>query len=361
MEVAQENLAQSLEIEAQKFRENVESFKTQYDETVAEMMKEYKTLEENVSQMKATNDAAIAAAKRAEELKDQQDYYRIQLSAADIHEIELLRSVEPYLRDKEPLNKVIYKYDKTHPEGYKQVPGELCYLITDDWRTEYYYRGLWEQTTFAKNPYAAELNAEWPKIWDAKKDNQGSSADGYPVYKGGYKDNLTIYDYDYWLDFIEGASGGETNLSQFNVNKIGRRTKIVTQKDVNCLFSENIPPYIYINADGDVSDERKQAEQIGNMEAIQVKPEIYQYLSVGGGQVSAFNTIKDLLVTHTQYANNVNLTTIPIYHLEPNTRITIEDEEIGVKGDYLIKSISLPLTVNGTSSISATKCIEKMI
>lgn len=259
------------------------------------------------------------------------------------------------------INKVIYKYDKTHPEGYKQVPGELCYLITDDWRTEYYYRGLWEQTTFAKNPYAAELNAEWPKIWNAKKDNRGSSADGYPVYKGGYKDNLTIYDYDYWLDFIEGAYEGTVNLSQFNVNKIGRRTKIVTQKDVNCLFSEDIPPYIYINADGDVSDERKQAEQIGNMEAIQVKPEIYQCLSVGGGQVSAFNTIKDLLVTHTQYANNVNLTTIPIYHLEPNTRITIEDEEIGVKGDYLIKSISLPLTVNGTSSISATKCIEKMI
>ena len=97
------------------------------------------------------------------------------------------------------------------------------------------------------------------------------------------------------------------------------------------------------------------------MEVIQVKPEIYQYLSIGGGQVSAFNTIKDLLVTHTQYANSVNLTTIPIYHLEPNTRITIEDDEIGVKGDYLIKSISLPLTVNGTSSISATKCIEKTI
>jgi len=27
--------------------------------------------------MRATNDAAIAAAKRAEEMKDQQDYYRI--------------------------------------------------------------------------------------------------------------------------------------------------------------------------------------------------------------------------------------------------------------------------------------------
>lgn len=125
MEVAQENLAQSLEIEAQKYQENVKSFKTQYDETVAEIMKEYKTLEENVSQMKATNDAAVAAAKRAEELKDQQDYYRIQLSAADIHEIELLRSVEPYLRDKEPLNKVIWKcyYEKPTTDMIGRVIG----------------------------------------------------------------------------------------------------------------------------------------------------------------------------------------------------------------------------------------------
>lgn len=110
MEAAQENLARSLEIEAQKYQENIASFETQYQETVAGLMESYKALEGNVALMRSTNDAAVAAAKRAEEMKDQQDYYRIQLSAADLHEIELLREVEPYLRDKEPLNKVIWKY-----------------------------------------------------------------------------------------------------------------------------------------------------------------------------------------------------------------------------------------------------------
>lgn len=110
MEAAQENLARSLEIEAQKYQENIASFESQYQETVAGLMESYKALEGNVALMRSTNDAAVAAAKRAEEMKDQQDYYRIQLSAADLHEIELLREVEPYLRDKEPLNKVIWKY-----------------------------------------------------------------------------------------------------------------------------------------------------------------------------------------------------------------------------------------------------------
>lgn len=125
MEVAQENLARSLELEAQKYQENVASFEAQYQETVADLMEQYKALEGNVAIMRATNDAAVAAAKRAEEMKNQQDYYRIQLSDTDLHEIELLREVEPYLRDKEPLNKVIWKcyYEKPTTDMIGRVIG----------------------------------------------------------------------------------------------------------------------------------------------------------------------------------------------------------------------------------------------
>ena len=137
MEVAQENLARALELEAQKYQDNVVAFEAQYNETVAGMMEQYKVLEASVSQMRATNDAAIAAAKRAAELADQQDYYRIQLSDADLHEIELLRQVEPYLRDKEPLNKVIWKcyYEKPTTDMIGRVVGSNAttgiYKITE--------------------------------------------------------------------------------------------------------------------------------------------------------------------------------------------------------------------------------------
>ena len=66
-----------------------------------------------------------------------------------------------------------------------------------------------------------------------------------------------------------------------------------------------------------------------------------------------------MLYQFTQYNESINLSVIPIYHLEPNTRITVYDNDTGVNGDYLIKSISLPLAPNGTSNISATKCIER--
>ena len=69
--------------------------------------------------------------------------------------------------------------------------------------------------------------------------------------------------------------------------------------------------------------------------------------------------IKELIFTHTNYNESVNISTVPIYYLEPNTRISIDDPETGVNGDYIIKSISLPLAVSGASNISATKCFEK--
>lgn len=180
LEVAKENLARSLEAEAQKFEENVASFKVQYDETVAGMMEEYKVLEANVSQMRATNDAAVAAAKRAAKLADQQDYYRIQLSDADLHEIELLRQVEPYLRDKEPLNKVIWKcyYEKpttdmigrvvgsgTHTGIYKitEIASGKCYVgqaanISDRWK-QHIKRGVGADTPTRNKLYPAMIAA----------------------------------------------------------------------------------------------------------------------------------------------------------------------------------------------------------
>jgi hypothetical protein len=65
------------------------------------------------------------ANKRAEEIKNSSNFYRIELSDADIEEIKMLRSVSPYLRDKEPLNKVIWKvyYEKPTTDMIGRVVG----------------------------------------------------------------------------------------------------------------------------------------------------------------------------------------------------------------------------------------------
>lgn len=248
--------------------------------------------------------------------------------------------------------KKIWAWDEER-ELFREYPDyEACYLESVDWRTELYYLGLWaDNKTFAKNYYTAELNAEWPKICDVKGKSIGVE-NGYPVYQDTYREQ-SVSGYEYWLDFIEN--------NPFNVDNIGRRTKVVLDKGSNCIFPVDSPDYVYIEANGNAEEIDKKYEEadIVGREAIQVSSEVFKYLTLGGSQNSAYDKIKELLYLHSTYNESISLSVIPIYYLEPNTRITVFDNETGVKGDYMIKTISLPLTPNGTSNISATKCVDK--
>ena len=69
--------------------------------------------------------AALESNKRAALEKQQKDFYRLQLDDIDLEEIERIRSIEPYLRKKEPLNKVIWKvyYEKPCTDLIGRVVG----------------------------------------------------------------------------------------------------------------------------------------------------------------------------------------------------------------------------------------------
>lgn len=234
---------------------------------------------------------------------------------------------------------------------------EVCYLKTNDWRTELYFKGLEDANkAFAKNYYAAELNAEWPKIYDVKGELVSPEGEIIPVYEGAYRE-LSLNQYEYYLDFLSPGSE-EQVTSQFNVDKIGRRIKIGKDNGANCVFTEEPPNIIFINADGDTADDYENA--ISGYDFVQVSEEIYSKLALGGNDSPAYEKVKELLVQHTVYNEAITLTTIPIYYLEPNTRIHIEDNDTAVNGDYIINSISLPFGI-GTSNISCTRCLERTI
>ena len=80
----------------------------------------------------------------------------------------------------------------------------------------------------------------------------------------------------------------------------------------------------------------------------------------GGALRSAYDEIKKELYQYTNYNEQISLTTLPIYYLEPNVRITVRDNQSGIYGDYMVKSISLPLDINGTMSLSCTRALERI-
>lgn len=75
---------------------------------------------------------------------------------------------------------------------------------------------------------------------------------------------------------------------------------------------------------------------------------------------SCYERIKDLLYQYTYMNDTISLTCLPIYYLEPNTRITVEDKPSGINGDFIIQSMSLPLDISSTMTISAYQASKKI-
>lgn len=219
-------------------------------------------------------------------------------------------------------------------------------ITTTDWRTELYLQGtIAEPLGRDSNYYYAELNAEWPKLYDMTNHRYFPEVENTPS-------NI-----DYYLDFIDiGAK-----ISELSVSNIGRRTIVVNDNDINCIFESDIPDFVMIESGKGAETEEKREEcKTRNQRYIQVDTAIYNQLALGGTSNSAYNRVRELLYQNTSYNENITLQAIPIYYLEPNTRITVNDAESGISGDYMISTISLPLDINGTMSISATRALERV-
>lgn len=107
------------------YSENLKQFKENCDNEIFQLTQQKQQYEQEILWLKNVTEAAIAAAKRAEEMKEQQNFYRIQISQEDIEEIELLRQVSHRLRNQEPLNKIIWKcyYERPTTDMIGRVVG----------------------------------------------------------------------------------------------------------------------------------------------------------------------------------------------------------------------------------------------
>ena len=250
----------------------------------------------------------------------------------------------------------IYKWEDN---SYKGIDVGTSLVKTTDWRTEYYLQGVQaEPLGLDSNYYYTELLNEWPKLYNSQ--GQTEIVNGETVYTGKYYDEVlkTPSDIDFYLDIIDSTAA----ISDFSVDKIGRRTIVINDNNINCIFEPEIPDYILIEVTGNAEEmeqKRKECRERGQ-KYIQVESSIFSLLVGGGNYNSAYNRVRELLYQYTSYNESITLQTVPIYHLEPNVRIGVRDIESNIFGDYMISNISIPLDIGGTMTISATRALERI-
>lgn len=238
-----------------------------------------------------------------------------------------------------------YRWGKDR--GYYQVKQDDCMVTTVDWRQELYYEGIEAQDTGADQPYYfAELLNEWPKLFNLKTQQ----------FYDSVKENPSGI--DFWLDMIDDTA----EVGEYSVDNIGRRGVVVQQDQINCVFEQEVPDLVFIDInqnEADIQQEKRECDAAGQ-DWVQVDSTIYSLLTIGGSQNSCYERICDMLYQYTNMNQSITISAIPIYYLEPNTRITVRDDAAGINGQFMISSISLPLDVESSMNISAYQCKQKI-
>lgn len=166
----------------------------------------------------------------------------------------------------------------------------------------------------------------------------------------------TPEDLVFWFDFAD--IGGE--LGKYSVHLIGDRTYAVEDSNISAIYFQETPTVIFLDDDIPDSEKQKQKELKTGYTFIQLPEAIMNLFTISARKKSAMDELDSAIYQHAYCAEGVSLTTLPIYHLQPNTRIFVYDEDSHINGEYIITRLNINLDYKSTMTIGATKAVERI-
>lgn len=164
----------------------------------------------------------------------------------------------------------------------------------------------------------------------------------------------------YYFDFMDANS----SYGKYAISCIGDRAKAINDDKVNSIYYKETPEILLITEE-ELQELRKNQGDYQDLIGtgytfIKLTPNIENYFHISAQGKSAWDELQNQLYQFTNFAESITITSVPIYYLEPNNRILINNSELGINGEYIISKITVPLAYNGTTSITATKAIERI-
>lgn len=274
---------------------------------------------------------------------------RYHLAIDDKPDIDLAMQNMWEVKDKK--SNLIVRYDFNTLDDYSVDDYTVTLVGTpcDEWREELYRRALNAQVSNSvyDNYYDSELIAEWRNLYNSMNKNWDATNHWNPDV---FNDPGSI---NFWLDFIDTSSA----LGKYSIKNIGRRTKVVNNNDIKTVYNSEVPDVVFI--EGLDQDLIVKYQGIGQRFFI-LTNEYYDMFSISTTGTSCFDQIREMMYQNLCYNTTISLTCLPKYYIEPNNIIRVEDKDSNIYGNYQITQYSLPLTYNGTMSITATEVLTRV-
>lgn len=228
----------------------------------------------------------------------------------------------------------------------KEGESGVSYTPTD-WRAYLYLSGLEKQShQIRPDVYEQEILDFFDTIYDFKQKAFKSDIIKNP-------NNLK-----YFIDYLEPSN----ELFDYSIENIGARLISETQEDITRLYSTDVPNYIMIDMNVDSYTRQnliRRCEREGQTYS-NVTKDITAKIALGMSGYTAQDYCRSLLYQHTSYCESISISSIPIYYLDVNTRITVDDRKSGIHGDFIIDTINLPLDPSGQMTITASRALDRI-
>ena len=210
-----------------------------------------------------------------------------------------------------------------------------------DWRAELYLRGL-EKQQLKQRPdiYEQELLDLFDGIYD--------------FHENKFKADIVYHpnDLTYFFDYLEPINF----LYNCSVDALGSRLYSYKQDKMNRLYTVETPNVIMVNRDLDETtyDQIIERCEREGQTFTNVTSDVAKMIALGTVGYSAQEVAQSMLYQYTNYNESITIQCLPIYYLDANTRISVFDKKTNIYGDYIIKSITMPIGF-GSMNINAIK------
>ena len=280
--------------------------------------------------------------------------FHIQGKSSDGYAIHYHLAIKEKIKERDfnTYSVVFLKNDKGEYTGGLRLAGdneteEVNNYKPSDWRAELYLRGLTKQKDQNRpDVYEQELLDLFDSIYNFKEKTFKTDL--------AYNPNALRYFFDY-LEPID-------EMADCSVDLIGTRIHSYQQDKIRKLYDTDIPNVIIVDMGMDSKSRAKLQSRCDNegQPRANVTSEIYSKIAIGTMGYTAQETMRNLLYQYTNYNESISIQSIPIYYLDVNNRISVYDKKVGIYGDYIIKSISLPLNAENTMSITAIRALDRI-
>lgn len=228
---------------------------------------------------------------------------------------------------------------------------------------EHYFEELRAEWRLVFNPESSEKN-EGPDSFESQW-NETFGTNSLKPWAGYHVDVVkNPGKVRYWLDIID--NGGE--IGKYSINRIGRRSVVKENSQINELFSNPINDIVFLDAS---NEDWKYKEQMNGQG---ISGRIKYYNSIGqtwcilsanmlpmfetiNSYGTCFEDIRQLVYTNLVLNSSVTLSTIPLFYLDVNKIIRLNFPEEGIKGDYSINQITWNLGATATMNLSLQEAL----